>query len=233
MQTIWLNSFVVSVYDRLTDQDHWRRQIASTMDRVGPLPPNVRVLDLGTGPGVSAFVLASRLGPAARVTGVDFSEKMIAIARERHRARYASLANVDFIQADAAAVPFSDASFDLVVGHSVLYLTGNRKKVLAEMRRVLAPGGSLIVMEPNENGSLWRSALAAVPAIPAHLRTPFASLRFASSMVSWRFVAARAGRITDAALETLIREAGFDSASCTPALGGLGLHGVGRINAMS
>ena len=121
-------------YDLLTGQALWRAQILRLLDHTPPAPGPLRVLDLGTGPGVSAFALAEAL-PDSVVTGVDLSPRMIARARAHHAQTFPHLRDVDFLVADAAALPFAPASFDLVTGHSFLYLLPDPVAVLREARR--------------------------------------------------------------------------------------------------
>jgi len=213
-------------YDVLTGQPHWRRQIARLLDLHPPTTPE-RVLDLGTGPGVSAFVLAEHLPPGSRVTGLDLSPQMIARAHRHHR-KLAHLP-VDFLVADASALPFPDASFDRVTGHSFLYLLPDPAAVLREVARVLKPRGVATFMEPAETASLL-SALTSLDAPLRELATaPNATVRFATSMALWRLVSSTQIRMTPERLAALFADAGFVSAHTRPTLGGLGLHVMGRV----
>ncbi|MGM0574361.1 MAG: class I SAM-dependent methyltransferase [Myxococcota bacterium] len=216
-------------YEFLTRQRLWHDQIARVLDHAPDLPDAPRVLDLGCAWGVSSFVLAERLGPAARVVGVDLSRPMIARARRHHAERFPHLRGVSFLRADATALPFEDGAFDLAAGHSFLYLCPDRPGVLAEVRRVLGPGGRLVLMEPSAGGSLPRAAMTARVALPAVRADPIAAARFAASMVGWRVASLVSGRLAPARLIALLREAGFESATCRPTLGGLGLHASGRV----
>jgi len=98
-----------------------------------PSPPS-RVLDLGTGTGLAAFVLARRF-PEAEVLGVDVSERMIDVARGNTPPELVS--RVRFEQADAAQLPFEDDSFQLVS-------LANMIPFFDELERVTAPGGRLV-----------------------------------------------------------------------------------------
>jgi len=213
-------------YDVLTAQPHWRRQIARLLDLQPPTTPD-RVLDLGTGPGVSAFVLAENLPPRSRVTGLDLSPQMIARAHRHHR-KLAHLP-VDFLVADASALPFPDASFDRVTGHSFLYPLPDPAAVLRKVARVLKPHGVATFMEPAETASL----LSALTSLDAPLRelatTPNATVRFATSMALWRLVSSTQIRMTPERLAALFTAAGFATTQARPTLGGLGLHVIGRV----
>jgi ubiquinone/menaquinone biosynthesis C-methylase UbiE len=96
-------------------------------------PPR-RALDVGTGTGAGAFAIAHRF-PDAEVVGVDLSEPMLAEARLKTPADVE--ARVRFERADAARLPFDDASFDLVA-------LANMIPFFDELERVVAPGGWVV-----------------------------------------------------------------------------------------
>jgi SAM-dependent methyltransferase len=93
-----------------------------------------RVLDLGTGTGLAAFVTARRF-PAAEVVGVDLAEAMVERARANTPPELA--ARVRFERADGARLPFSDGSFELVT-------LANMIPFFDELARVVAPGGFVV-----------------------------------------------------------------------------------------
>jgi demethylmenaquinone methyltransferase/2-methoxy-6-polyprenyl-1,4-benzoquinol methylase len=105
------------------------------------------VLDVGCGPGATLVELGRAVGPAGRVAGVDLSPAMI--SRAACRARRAGLADrVDARVADAAALPWPEGSFDAVFASFTLELfdTPEIPAILGEWRRVLRPGGRLVVV---------------------------------------------------------------------------------------
>jgi len=215
-------------YRLLTEQPLWRRQIATLLDHFErPRNTPLRVLDLGCGPGVSSFVLAQALGPDAEVTGVDISEVMITRAQRLHQRHHHHLERLRFTCADALALPFADASFDVITGHSFLYIIGARDRALREIARVLRPGGRLILMEPARDGSLTRAAREVLPKLPSRLRQPRAAARFAASMVLWRLFSTFAGRLTPPLVDELFADAGLEVIAVKPTLHGLGWHCVG------
>jgi demethylmenaquinone methyltransferase / 2-methoxy-6-polyprenyl-1,4-benzoquinol methylase len=119
----------------------WRRLTAEAVAR-----PGARVLDACCGTGDLALASA-RLG--AEVTGLDFSEPMLERARRKAPA-------LDWVQGDALALPFADASFDgATVGFGVRNLE-DLEAGLRELRRVLRPGGRLGVLEITRPGGLLR-----------------------------------------------------------------------------
>jgi len=133
---------VAAGYDRtntvlsLGNDRLWR--IATTR-AVAPRPGQ-RILDLAAGTGASSVALA-RSG--AQVVAGDFSPGMIAEGRRRH----GHVPNVTFVEADAMALPFADDEFDAVTISFGLRNVNDPKKALAEMLRVTAPGGKLVVCE--------------------------------------------------------------------------------------
>ena len=101
----------------------------------------LRVLDVGSGDGAYAIV-AAQLG--ARVAGVDAWPQMIEAAR-RHAA--GQNVQIDRPVADAAALPFDDGSFDVVLAVTVLCFVADANTALRGMARVVAPGGRLVIGE--------------------------------------------------------------------------------------
>ncbi|MGW6389252.1 GNAT family N-acetyltransferase [Streptomyces sp. NPDC055103] len=110
---------------------------------VGQLPERPRVLDLGCGPGRSALLLAAEAG--AEVTAVDTHEPFLAELRTSAAARGLD-GSVHTLRADMGALPLPDGSFDLVWAESSVFVLGF-DRALAEWRRLLAPGGTLVLTE--------------------------------------------------------------------------------------
>ena len=117
----------------------------------------LRWLDLCCGTGDLSFLAERLAGPGqARVTGVDFTLPILAVARRR---RPAEASTASFAQGDALCLPFRDASFDVVsVGYGLRNLA-DIPRGLAEMRRVLAPGGRAVVLDFGKPDNPVASAL--------------------------------------------------------------------------
>lgn len=214
-------------YDTMTRQVWWSNQVG-TVETFLPVGRPVRwVLDLGCGPGGSAFALADLLGADVEITGIDISERMLERARIRQAALHPELTSVRFLHADATQLDFPDDSFDLAVGHSFLYLVPDRLGVLREVRRVLAPGGTLVCMEPRAAGSLLKASAHALRRPRRWLGHPVQSGMFAMSMALWRVSSGIAGRMTPELGTRLLQEGGFHDVRAVPTLAGLGLHLAG------
>ena len=217
-------------YDLLTSQELWSEQIEQLARLVEPELEGlstIRALDIGCGPGQSTFALARYFGDRAEIVGVDLAPSMIERARGRHVAEHPELANISFACADATRLPFAAGAFDLITGHSFLYLVADPLAVMHELRRLLSPTGVAGFLDPSD-GSLLASMGPASRHTGDLLRRPLSTLRFVSSMLTWRLASAMAGRMSERRLRRLLLEAGFARVSCTTTLGGLGLHSVAR-----
>ncbi len=107
--------------------------------------PGDRVLDLATGTGLNLPHLRELVGDQGQVTGVDLTPAMLEIARaqiERHGWK-----NVEVREADAAALPFPDASFDKVICAFALNIIPEYVHAIEEVKRVLVPGGRFVSLE--------------------------------------------------------------------------------------
>jgi len=114
------------------------------------------VLDVGSGPGLLACEIAHRVGPRGTVHGVDPSTSMLAIAARRRAGEHA--APVTFGAGDALALPFRDGSFDAVTATQVYEYVADVPAALAEARRVLRPGGRLLVLDTDWDSLVWHSS---------------------------------------------------------------------------
>jgi SAM-dependent methyltransferase len=118
-----------------------------------PLPPALEgctVLDLGCGSGRDCYLLSRLVGETGKVIGVDMTEEQLEVARRHcdwHAERYGyAQSNVEFMQGyieDLATAGIADNSIDVVVSNCVINLSPDKERVLAEIFRVLKPGGEI------------------------------------------------------------------------------------------
>jgi SAM-dependent methyltransferase len=99
------------------------------------------VLDLGSGGGIDVILSAKRVGPTGTAYGLDFTDKMLALARRN--AAEAGATNVHFLRGAIEEIPLSAESVDVIISNCVINLSVNKPAVLTEMARVLKPGGRL------------------------------------------------------------------------------------------
>lgn len=130
------------------------------------LSPGQRVLDVGCGTGSLALAAKRRVGAEGAVQGVDASPEMV--ARARHKAARAGL-EVTFDAAPAQALPCSDGAFDVVLSTLMIHHLPDdaRRQAVAEMQRVLKPGGRLLVVDLTHGHGLW-AALSPVSLFHGH-----------------------------------------------------------------
>ena len=136
----------------------WARDLVARADP----KPGERVLDVACGTGIVVREVLPVVGPNGRVTGADFSPAMLAVARSRVPGE----APVEWYEASAEALPFSDAAFDLVLCQQGLQFFPDKPGAIREFRRVLAPGGRVAL-------SVWQ----ALEYNPAHKAINEATVR--------------------------------------------------------
>ena len=103
--------------------------------------PGERVLDLGSGGGIDVLLSARRVGDTGFAYGVDMTEEMLELARANQTK--AGVTNVEFLKGTIEDVPLPDGSVDVVISNCVINLSTDKPAVIAEMFRVLTPGGRL------------------------------------------------------------------------------------------
>jgi arsenite methyltransferase len=108
---------------------------------VADLHEGERVLDLGSGGGIDVLLSARRVGPSGFAYGVDMTDDMLTLARQN--AAKAGAANVEFLKGHIEDVPLPDGSVDVVISNCVINLSTDKPAVLAEMFRLLVPGGRI------------------------------------------------------------------------------------------
>ena len=119
--------------------------------------PGERILDVGSGPGLLVAEMAELVGPSGHVTGIDIASPMIALSKERFG--HSPLAErMTFLKADATALPFDEASFHAAVSVQVYEYIDDVDAALAQLRRVLVPGGRALIVDTDWDSIVWNAA---------------------------------------------------------------------------
>jgi demethylmenaquinone methyltransferase / 2-methoxy-6-polyprenyl-1,4-benzoquinol methylase len=145
---------VHSVFEKISDQYDYMNDLISfkqhnrwrndTMKRIS-VKPGDNCLDVCCGTGEWTFALAEAAGESGHVTGLDFSENMLKVGREKLKKR--SLPQVAFIHGNAMELPFEDNTFDVVTIGFGLRNVPDYFQALKEMARVVKPGGRVVCLE--------------------------------------------------------------------------------------
>lgn len=130
----------------------WRTAANSAGYLLGSIEPDLRILDVGCGPGTITADLAA-LVPQGGVVGVDAAPGILDQARATAAER--GLQNVEFAVADVHGLDFADDSFDVVHAHQTLQHVGDPVQALREMRRVCRPGGVVAVRDSDYAAMTW------------------------------------------------------------------------------
>jgi ubiquinone/menaquinone biosynthesis C-methylase UbiE len=132
-----------------------RRLREFVIDRLEPSRGD-RVIDICSGTGTLSLMLAERLSGTGEIQGIEISKYQLAIARGKKIPD-----NVTFKQGDAQHLPFDDSYFDRAVIFGALHEIPRdaRRSILAQARRVLKPGGRIVILEHNRPARTWRAVL--------------------------------------------------------------------------
>ena len=141
-RTLSQEQFGANAAGYLTSKPHAQGKSLERMVALSKPQPDWRVLDVATGAGHTAYAFAPHVG---RVWASDITDEMLAVVRGEVEKR--GLANMRVTHAKAEALPFEDASFDLVTSRIAPHHFDSIPRFLGEARRVLKPGGTLAVVD--------------------------------------------------------------------------------------
>lgn len=117
------------------------------------LQPGETVLDIGSGGGIDTILAAHRVGPEGSAIGLDMVEQML--DRARNHADVAGVAGwTEFLLGEMEDIPLPDESVDVVISNGVLNLSARKSRALAEIFRVLGPGGRVSMADLTVEGDL-------------------------------------------------------------------------------
>jgi ubiquinone/menaquinone biosynthesis C-methylase UbiE len=158
--------------ERLYHKRDILRRRALVREAVGA-QPGERILDVGCGPGFYVAEVLDEVGAEGSVVGIDVSPQMLAIAARRCAGR----ANVEFREGPATKLPVEDASVDAALSVQVLEYVADTGAALAELHRVVRPGGRVVIWDVDWGTLSWHSAdpdrmARALHAWDAHLAQP-------------------------------------------------------------
>ncbi len=199
---------------------YWRRKAVT---RLSPSAGG-EYLDLGCGTGDIALEIL-RAQPDCRVTGIDLSEGMLELGRKK--VRDAGLdAAITLVKADALALEFPDDSFDAAITSFCLRNITDRTRALEEIRRVVRPGGSLVILELTEPcGPLMRPLFRVYTNVVFPLVTGLMS-----SIPAYRYLAASMAHFPKSdAIAATMAQAGFVDTQCSFLTFGIVTLFVGRV----
>jgi SAM-dependent methyltransferase len=169
------------------------------------LLPGELVLDLGSGSGMDVFAAAVQVGPQGGVVGVDITHEQLAKAGRLVRDE-----PVTFRRARIEELPFDDGWFDVVISNGVVNLSPDKRRVFAEVARVLRPGGRLaladivterqIAARTSCQAELWAACIAGASQRESYLQDIAAvglELQLVQPNPGYRFTSERAQRTTE------------------------------------
>jgi arsenite methyltransferase len=112
---------------------------------LGAIYPGMAVIDIGSGAGVDTLVAALMVGAEGKAVGIDMTPEMIECANKN--LNQMKLRNVSFYQASAEQLDFPPEGFDVAISNGVLNLVVNKERALAEIYKVLKPGGRFMLAD--------------------------------------------------------------------------------------
>jgi len=192
----------------------WKR---FTIDCSG-VRPGQQVLDLAGGTGDIAALFSKRVGPTGKVVLADINESMLNVGRDKLR-DLGLINNIEFVQANAEALPFADNSFDIIsIGFGLRNVT-DKDAALRSMFRVLKPGGRLLVLEFSKPTHEW---LSKAYDLYSFRLLPFMGQLIANDKESYQYLAESIRMHPDQeTLKQMMADAGFAEVSYHNMTGGI------------
>ncbi len=202
------------IYDWLTANRLWHESLHEMARHLPPSGPTLRLVDVGGGPANSACALY-QLRPDLSIAAVDISVGMLRAARRKINQTGANNA-IQLVRADGLRLPFAANSVDAITAHSLYYLIAAQDQALflAEAKRILRPGGRLIMLDP------------------ADIRFPFGVIGraplSAPSVLLWQAVSRVHQRVTPESMGNVLDAAGFVRVFGEKAVAGYGVLSRGE-----
>ena len=134
-----------------------RERLKKQFKRLLPENQNLKVLDIGTGPGFFTIIL-EELG-YSNITGVDYSYKMLEVARENIKTYGKENSSIQLMQMDAQNLEFEPESFDIIVSRNLMWNLEKPQQAYSEWLRVLKPKGALFIFDANWYAFLQNESL--------------------------------------------------------------------------
>lgn len=192
----------------------WKR---FTIDCSG-VRPGQKVLDLAGGTGDITALFSRRVGPSGKVVLADINESMLRVGRDKLR-DLGLVNNIEFVQANAEALPFADNTFDIItIGFGLRNVT-DKDAALRSMFRVLKPGGRLLVLEFSKPSTQW---LSKVYDIYSFKVLPAMGQLIANDRESYQYLAESIRMHPDQeTLKSMMQQAGFGDVTYHNLTGGI------------
>ena len=137
-----------------TQRERWKKQF----ERLLPANKNLKVLDIGTGPGFFTIIL-EELG-YKNITGIDVSEKMLEVAKENIKKYGKKNSRIQLIQMDAQSLEFKPESFEIIVSRNLTWNLEKPQQAYSEWLRLLKSNGALFIFDANWYAFLQNELLA-------------------------------------------------------------------------
>ncbi|MES1025473.1 methyltransferase domain-containing protein [Gloeocapsa sp. BRSZ] len=182
-------------YDNIaaTYDQRWSHYVGSTLSFLqawADISPTATVLDVACGTGEFERLLLAD-NPQQKIVGVDISEKMLAIAREKCH----EYPNVSFYTAPASALPFANQSFDAIVCASSFHYFDDPHAALLEMKRVLKPNGRIVILDWCKDYLLCRICDWVLPIFDSAYKQCYTQAEFHSLLTFAGYQISRATRV--------------------------------------